>query len=80
MFDLRNVYWHALMPCECICWLYQGDLKNIFVVDSNDLWKRRKSLGKVEISILRGFISELSPIRIGLAERGHADWRAEMML
>ena len=56
-------------------------LENIFVVDSDDLRKRRKSLGEVEIDILRGFISKLSPIRIGLAERSHTGWRqAEMML
>ena len=58
-----------------------GGLENNFVVDSDDLQKRRKSFGEVEIGILRGFISKLSPIRIGLAERGHAGWRrVEMTL
>jgi hypothetical protein len=56
-------------------------LKNIFVVDSDNLRKRWKSLGEVKIGILRGLISELSPVWIGLGDRGHTGWRrAEMTL
>ena len=57
-----DAYWYALAFSECVCWLYHGDLKNIFVVDSDDLRKRWKSLGEVKIGVLRSFISKLSPV------------------
>jgi hypothetical protein len=76
-----DAYWDTLVPSECVCWLHHWDLKNIFIVDSDDLRKKRKSLGEVEIGILRGLISELNPVRIGLVDRSHTGQRrAEMTL
>ena len=60
--------------------MYKGDMKSIVVIDSNDLRRRRKSFGEVEIGILPGFISELSPIRVGLAEGGLTSLRCREMM
>jgi len=61
--------------------VYHGDVKNIFVVDVNNLRERGKSFGEVKISVLRCFISELSPVHVGLWDRGHTGWRrVEMAL
>ena len=81
MVNLWDACWHALAFSECICRLYHGDVKNIFVVDINNLRERGKSLGEVEIGVLRGLISELSPVWIGLGDRRHTGWRrVEMAL
>jgi hypothetical protein len=61
--------------------VYHGDVKNILVVDVNNLRERGKSLGEVKISVLRCFISKLSPVWVGWWDRGHTGWgRVEMAL
>jgi hypothetical protein len=58
-----------------------GDVKNILVVDVSNLRERGKSLGKVKISVLRCFISKLSPVGVGWWDRGPTGWgRVEMAL
>jgi hypothetical protein len=61
--------------------LYHGDVKNILVVDFNNLRERGKNLGEVKISVLCCFISKLSPVWVGWWGRGHTGWgRVEMAL